>query len=357
MNITFVAPPPNMSGGIRVIAIYARWLQRHGHRVTIVHPRPAPPRPRPLGRIWQALRGQQARAAPAQPSHFDSLDVQRIELDGARPVEDRDVPDGDVVIATWWETAEWVSRLSIAKGRKFYFVQHHETFDYLPVQRVEATYRLPLKKIVIARWLQELMLERYGDPNTLLVPNAVDHAQFHAPPRGKQPLPTIGVLFHETPFKGFDTALQVIEKVRNRRPDLRVVAFGTDPPKQYAPLPQGFSLHVAPAQTAIRDLYAQCDAWLTCSRSEGFNLPAMEAMACRTPVVATRTGWPAEAIRDGVNGYLAEVDDVEALAQGLLALLTLDPSDWRQVSDNAFDTVADCSWEHSSRAFEAALSA
>jgi glycosyltransferase involved in cell wall biosynthesis len=28
----------------------------------------------------------------------------------------------------------------------------------------------------------------------------------------------------------------------------------------------------------------------------------MEAMACRTPVVATRTGWPAEAIVAGFNG-------------------------------------------------------
>jgi hypothetical protein len=31
----------------------------------------------------------------------------------------------------------------------------------------------------------------------------------------------------------------------------------------------------------------KCDAWMTCSRSEGFNLPALEAMACRTPVVLT----------------------------------------------------------------------
>src|SRR5208282_5263036 len=48
---------------------------------------------------------------------------------------------------------------------------------------------------------------------------------------------------------------------------------------------------------------------LTASRSEGFNLPAMEAMACRTPVVSTRTGWPAEAVKTGINGVLVDVED------------------------------------------------
>jgi hypothetical protein len=47
------------------------------------------------------------------------------------------------VIATWWETAEWVDRLSVSKGKKVYFIQHYEAFDYLPKERVEATWRLP----------------------------------------------------------------------------------------------------------------------------------------------------------------------------------------------------------------------
>ena len=78
-----------------------------------------------------------------------------------------------------------------------------------------------------------------------------------------------------------------------------------------------------PPQSSLRDLYAACDVWLTASSSEGFNLPAMEAMACRTPVVATRTGWPAEAIVDGVNGACVGIDDVEALARETERLLRL----------------------------------
>jgi glycosyltransferase involved in cell wall biosynthesis len=82
---------------------------------------------------------------------------------------------------------------------------------------------------------------------------------------------------------------------------------------------------------------------------------AMEAMACRTPVVSTRTGWPEEAIVDGVNGALADVDDVEALASAVLGILALDDAAWRKLSDGAARTVSDSSWERSARLFEAAL--
>jgi hypothetical protein len=112
-----------------------------------------------------------------------------------RPVTDRDLPDADVVIATWWETAEWVARLAPSKGAKCYFIQHHEVFDWLPVERVRSTYRLPLHKIVIARWLASLMKNEYGDAHVDLVPNSVDHRQFFAAPRSKQAKPTVGFIY------------------------------------------------------------------------------------------------------------------------------------------------------------------
>lgn len=57
--------------------------------------------------------------------------------------------------------------------------------------------------------------------------------------------------------------------------------------------------------------------WVTTSRSEDFNLPAMEAMASRAPVVATKTDWPEEAISNELNGYLVDVDDVAGLVAGV----------------------------------------
>ena len=156
MRITFISPTVSLGGGIRVIVIYAQQLMRMGHIVRIISP---PPQTVPLPqKLKLLLRGDGWPGKPQVPrSHLDGSGVDHYVLDRWRPVTDLDVPDGDVVIATWWETAEWVNALSQNKGAKVYFIQHHEIFPYLPVERCKATYRLPLHKVVVAQWLQQVM--------------------------------------------------------------------------------------------------------------------------------------------------------------------------------------------------------
>lgn len=57
------------------------------------------------------------------------------------------------------------------------------------------------------------------------------------------------------------------------------------------------------------------------SRYEGFGLPAVEALACGTPVVATRAGALTEVLQLTEGGVLVERDDPDALAQGVRTLL------------------------------------
>jgi len=56
------------------------------------------------------------------------------------------------------------------------------------------------------------------------------------------------------------------------------------------------------------------------SRYESFGLPALEAIACGIPVVATRVGGLPEIVDDSV-GTLVEPNDAEALARAILAVL------------------------------------
>ena len=65
------------------------------------------------------------------------------------------------------------------------------------------------------------------------------------------------------------------------------------------PLPRDTEFHLRPPQDRIRDIYSKCDAWLFGSRSEGFGLPILEAMACRTPVIGTPAGAAPELLGDG----------------------------------------------------------
>lgn len=354
MKITFIVPPDTLSGGIKVTLIYARALARKGHDVRIVSP------PAPSLSIFQKVRrfvkgegwmaGSQPTSLPLQ-----GTGISHSVLDRPRPVVDSDVADGDVVVATWYETAHWTSALSPSKGAKVHFVQHHEIFEYLPLDLCRATYRLPLHRVVIARWLKEIMAVEYGDRTVDLVPNSVDRTQFFAPARGKQERPTIGLLYSTVPFKGVDVALEAVRLVSKRVADLRIVAFGSEQIAPRLALPAGADFHYRPQQDRIRDIYAGCDVWLTASRSEGFNLTALEAMACRTPVVSTRTGWPEEAIVPGTNGLLVDIEDAPALATALEWVLTRDEKNWRELSENAFLTSSRGSWNESADLFEQAL--
>lgn len=354
MKITFLLPVDSLSGGNRVVAIHAQWLKKFGHEVLLISQAPKRPSIRAQLRAW--LKGQKTHGhGGVSASHFNGIGVPHQIIDFNPPLPATAVPQSDVVVATWWETAEWLAALPDDRGAKAYFVQSHEVFDYLPRARCEATYRAPFHKITVARWLRELMAERYGDSTCDLVPNAVDLTQFHAPRRSLQTRPTVGLLYHEAPMKGLDLGLAVVSRLYEQVPGLRVVAFGSTPPSGCFKLDPRMELEVAPAQSSLRHLYARCDVWLSTSRLEGFNLMAMEAMACRTPVVSTRTGWPAEAIRDGQNGFLVEIDDAQAAARAVRRVLTQAPGDWQVMSDHAWATVSSASWEVSARLFEDAL--
>ena len=352
MKITFILPHAGLAGGIRVVAIYAERLKKRGHEVLVV----STPIPQPslLQQVKSLLRGKGWLSVPKnEPSHFDGVDVQHQVLDRWRPIVDTDVPDADVIVATWWETAEWVANLSKTKGAKAYFIQHHEVFDYLHKERVAATWLLPMHKITISQWLIDLARTRYGDGNVSLVPNSVDTEMFYAPPRGKQSVPTVGMLYTTTYWKGCDVSLKAFYLAAQKMPDLRLVAFGESPSPELL-LPPGTEYACCPAQNTLNNFYARCDAWLFGSRSEGFGLPILEAMACRTPVIGTPTGAAPELLSDGA-GMLVKPEDAEDMARAIEGICKLSDAEWQAMSDAAYARATSYTWDDATELFETAL--
>jgi Glycosyltransferase len=353
MKITIVLPHADLSGGVRVVATYAERLQRRGHEVFLVS-RPYR-QPSLFEQAKSLLKRRSLLSIPGSAaSHLDGLDVNHQVIDQCRPITNADVPDADVVIATWWETAEWVTNLSPSKGAKVYFIQHHETFDYLPKQRVEATYLMPLHKITISNWLLDLMKFKYGDCHVSLVPNSVDTERFNSLPRSKQSVPTLGMMYNSAYWKGTDIGLKAFSLASQTLPELRLLAFGADSPVAALPLPEGSQYFQSPPQDQIKDIYASCDAWLFSSRSEGFGLPILEAMACRTPVIGTAVGAAPELIAKG-GGILVKPEEPASMAEAILQVCRLSDTEWRAMSDAAYSTATDYTWDDATDLFEGAL--
>ena len=152
MKINILTPSDNLTGGTRVIATYARLLQQRGHSVTVVSN--APDR-LSLRQRWQALRHGRSPRSPANPpGHIAMAGVPHHTLDRPRPIVATDLPDADVVIATWWETAVWAHRLPPSKGRPVHLIQGYEVWTGGEVRdRVHAALRLPGRKIAISQAL------------------------------------------------------------------------------------------------------------------------------------------------------------------------------------------------------------
>jgi N-acetyl-alpha-D-glucosaminyl L-malate synthase BshA len=93
-------------------------------------------------------------------------------------------------------------------------------------------------------------------------------------------------------------------------------------------------------QENVNELLALSDLMIMPSELEAFGLAALEAMACRVPAIATRVGGIPELIEDGANGLLYQVGDLDAMAEGAIALLT-DPDKLKKMAAAARKTAQD----------------
>jgi len=352
MKVTFVLPFAGLQGGIRVLAIYAERLRQRGHEVAVV----STPFTMPLRRKAKSLAlGRGWPKTQLEGSHFDGIDVAHRVLEKERSVVDADVPDADVVVATYYPTAYGVLNLSRTKGAKAFFIQNYEMEEGKPNAKLDATWRMPIHKIVISKWLLQLARDKFGDTMVSHVPNSVDLVQFDAAPRGKRPVPSIGLLYATSWMKGCRTSLEALKEVAMAVPSLRLVSFGAEHPGFDLRLPPYAEFHYRPQQDKLRELYAQCDVWLCGSAREGFHLPPLEAMACRCPVVSTRVGGSVDIIEEGVNGHLVDIGDVNGLRDRLLRVLNLPQQEWMKMSDAAHGTATGFTWDDATDLFEKAL--
>lgn len=341
MKITFILPFAGVNGGNRVVATYARLMEARGHEVRVI----SQPFRVQAGRMTRLKQRLGLVPTPSEPTldMLDFLGPRHKVLSKNRPLVASDVPDGDVVIATWWRTAEWVAALPPSKGRKFYLLQGYETFAPHPVERVAATYAAGLKMIAVSGYIRDAIAQNHGIAGIDVIHNAVDIGQFQAPARDRNARLRVGFIYTPQPIKNIGLALEALRLARQTVPDLQAQSFGIPAPGAELPLPDWCDYVQAPAQDAIPGLYAACDLWLFTSHHEGFGLPILEAMACRTPVLATHAGAAPDLIT-GKNGVLLP-SEPEAFAQEIIRFAQMPAADWTAFSDQAHDTATSYTWE------------
>lgn len=87
-------------------------------------------------------------------------------------------------------------------------------------------------------------------------------------------------------------------------------------------------------QDAIEEILSVSDLFLMPSQSESFGLAALEAMACKVPVLSSNAGGLPELNVDGVTGFLKDVGDIKGMAEKAIYILE-DEARLAQFKENA----------------------
>jgi D-inositol-3-phosphate glycosyltransferase len=204
-----------------------------------------------------------------------------------------------------------------------------------------------------------------------VIPCGVDLEQFHPIPRAEAkaclglPQRQRMILFvgRIEALKGIDTLLRAIALLVARRPEwqsqLSVIILGGNPHLPVEQLDAEMArLHALRAELGISDVvtfrgasaqetlpayYSAAEMVIVPSHYESFGMVALEAMACGTPVIATKVGGLAYTVQDGVTGFHIPCRDYEALAERMERILS-DRALQEQLGRQAAEWAGQYSW-------------
>jgi len=239
-------------------------------------------------------------------------------------------------------------------------IHHPITFD----RRVELAAASGMRRLTLRRWYGFLAMQgrvarrnrhiltvsessardiatdfRVDPARITVVPLGADTEVFTPPQAPRVPGRIVAMASADSPMKGVPTLLEAFAKLRTER-DVELVLVSRPTPggpteRLVESLAVGDSVRFVHGLSDhdLAGLLGSAEVACVPSLYEGFSLPAVEAMACGTPLVASRAGALPEVVgEDGSCGQLVAPGDAEQLA-GALAVLLDDPDRRRRMGE------------------------
>jgi N-acetyl-alpha-D-glucosaminyl L-malate synthase BshA len=146
------------------------------------------------------------------------------------------------------------------------------------------------------------------------------------------------------PLKRVDDAIRIFKIINEKIPS-KLLLIGDGPERskcEYLAKDLGLIDNVKfyGEQESFIEILSVADLFLMPSQSESFGLSALEAMACGIPVISSNAGGLPELNHHGETGYIAEIGDVNKMADYALKLLE-DPVKYKIFSENALERASE----------------
>lgn len=217
-------------------------------------------------------------------------------------------------------------------------------------------YQMPLPTIAVSEPLAEQITQLSGQKTYVAQPG-VDAAVFRPDPVQRAPGGKRLAYVYRPEALGYGYKRngdfwKATQQIKYHEPDLQVSVLVPDglTPDTMAP----HEVVNAANDAELAAFYRRANALVVASASEGYALPALEAMACGTPVVLTDSGGVRDYATPGVNCFMGLPGDVSMLRDLILAALRRpDMSDPFAMA--GLKTARDRTWERFVGQAEAAL--
>ncbi len=184
-----------------------------------------------------------------------------------------------------------------------------------------------------------------------VIPNFIDFSRFSLKPKDhfkKAIAPNNErILIHTSNFrkvKRTGDVIRMFQKIQAKIPS-KLLMVGDGPERAYNEQlcrDMGVCDHVRflGKQDAIEEILSVSDLFLMPSETESFGLAALEAMACKVPVITSNAGGLPELNVNGFCGYMSNVGDVDDMAAKAISILESDDV-LNRFKENAFKRAQD----------------
>lgn len=241
------------------------------------------------------------------------------------------------IVQTFFESSDiWAGFVTkVLSGAKL--IWSRRDMGILRTRKHEVAYRLmaglPDAVFAVSELVRQHCIEEDGiaPDRVQTIYNGLDLSDWGTPspsgtPKDRRLVTTTGNIRH---VKGHDVFIKAAASIVPQFPNVRFsIAGGVLEPAYFSELQAliqnlklGDYFHFAGGVTDLYEHLSAADIFVLPSRSEGFSNAIVEAMAASLPVVATNVGGNAEAVENGVSGFVVPSDDPQALAGAIMKLL------------------------------------
>jgi glycosyltransferase involved in cell wall biosynthesis len=225
-------------------------------------------------------------------------------------------------------------------------------------REIDRAYALPTAKIATHRPLVELLARRFGQ-QAWFVPCGLPSGIFL--PMAERTFTNRTILVvgpSDTSWKRVPDALQAVGLLKKNDPTIRLVRIAQHPMRDFEKqmgVTDEYHTMLTPVQMA--EQYRRADLLvLTSNATEGFGLPALEAMACGLPCVLTDIPAFRAFAATGDHAHFVPVGQPEAQAKAIASLLA-SPAERARLCRRGIEVAENYRFERSSEAMELALRA